>query len=67
MNKKVKAIADEATKLCLENGIAVIPWIWQEMFGQLMIKESMRFLNEINSCFEAEQLEDFWNDPTYGR
>ncbi len=66
-NKKVRIISQEATKLCLENGQKVIPWMWEDLFGQLMIKECSRFLKEINSDFEAEQLEDFWNDPTYGR
>lgn len=61
MNNKIRDIARQTTEFCVDEAVAD-PWIWEETFGRLMIDKCVKFLKDINSDFEAEQLEEFWQD-----
>lgn len=57
MNERVKKLAVEARLL---TGWSVGEVEYQK-FAELIIQESVQFLKDCNSEFEAEQLEEFWD------
>jgi hypothetical protein len=56
MNERIQKLVDLATEDIL--GVKILN---KEKFAELIIQESVQFLKDCNSEFEAEQLEEFWN------
>ena len=56
MNERIQKLVDLATEDIL--GVKILN---KAKFAELIIQESVQFLKDCNSEFEAEQLEEFWN------
>jgi hypothetical protein len=56
MNERIQKLVDLATEDIL--GVKILN---KEKFAELIVQESVQFLKDCNSEFEAEQLEEFWN------
>jgi hypothetical protein len=56
MNERICKLAALATEDIL--GVKILN---KEKFAELIIQESIQFLKDCNSEFEAEQLEEFWD------
>jgi hypothetical protein len=62
MNERIKQLAEQATKKYDRLGNE-IPFAQPDLekFAELIVQESVQFLKDCNSDFEAEQLEEFWD------
>jgi len=56
MNERIQKLVDLATEDIL--GVKILN---KEKFAELIVQESVQFLKDCNSEFEAEQLEEFWD------
>ena len=56
MNERIRKLAELATEDIL--GVKILN---KEKFADLIIRESVQFLKDCNSEFEAEHLEEFWD------
>ena len=66
MNERIRELAEQAG-FYVADGKIYIPSTSEEIttcqkkFAELIVQESVQFLKDCNSEFEAEQLEEFWN------
>jgi hypothetical protein len=60
MNERIRELAEQADDYERKLGKGIGP-TRDEKFAELIVQESVQFLKDCNSEFEAEQLEEFWD------
>jgi hypothetical protein len=53
MNNKFKELANKATDLCVAEGKPT-PWLWEETYAQLIIRECLIVLNRPNGVSNSD-------------
>jgi hypothetical protein len=65
MNERLQELKSQAYQYADRNtqdGDNRFATLQLEKFAELIIKESVKFLSDCDCEFEAEQLQEFWND-----